>query len=266
MRLRARLMISFVSALLAAGTVLAPAAVGDEPVLPLPAPSQAEPRIVGGSEASIEDYPWVVALITGAGAPYCGGTLAAPDRVVTAAHCMAGTAPTGIRVVAGRADMRTNDGVVSLVHDVWVHPDYRSSTEGNDIAVLTLDRQLSYPTLPLASDPAASSPGSAAAVLGWGFTEEGGQASPTLQRAEVHVVPDPDCSTAYQEYDAAEMLCAGEPQGGADACNGDSGGPLVAGGRLIGVTSFGSGCGRAGLPGVYARVSTYAPLLEEQLR
>lgn len=200
----------------------------------------------------------MVALVTAAGAPYCGGTLAAPDRVVTAAHCVAGTAPAELRVVAGRSDMRTDDGVVNLVRDVWVHPEYRSSTEGDDIAVLTLDRQPGYPTLPLATDPATGLPGSTAAVLGWGFTEEGGRASPMLRRAEVHVAPDPDCSAAYREYDPGEMLCAGEPQGGADACNGDSGGPLLAGGLLIGVTAFGSGRGRPGLSGVYTRVSTYA--------
>ena len=40
------------------------------------------------------------------------------------------------------------------------------------------------------------------------------------------------------------------------ACQGDSGGPLInADGYQLGVTSWGMGCGRPGVPGVYAKVS-----------
>ena len=47
------------------------------------------------------------------------------------------------------------------------------------------------------------------------------------------------------------MICAGEE--GKDACQNDSGGPLTKDGEIIGIVSWGSGCGR--LPGVYARVT-----------
>lgn len=51
------------------------------------------------------------------------------------------------------------------------------------------------------------------------------------------------------------MICAGET--GKDACQGDSGGPLLdeATSTLIGIVSWGWGCGDAGSPGAYSRVS-----------
>lgn len=102
--------------------------------------------------------------------------------------------------------------------------------------------------------------GTEAAVYGWGDTTGSGAYASVLRSARVQVLPDSDCERAYPggregTYKASAMLCAGDPAGGRDACQGDSGGPLVARGRLIGLVSWGSGCGRAGSPGVYTRVS-----------
>lgn len=47
-------------------------------------------RIVGGSSARHGDWPWQAMLRTSSGFPYCGGTLVAPQWVVTATHCVQG--------------------------------------------------------------------------------------------------------------------------------------------------------------------------------
>jgi len=73
---------------------------------------------------------------------------------------------------------------------------------------------------------------------------------------------DADCVNAYDTYTKNQMVCAGYREGGTDACQGDSGGPLVAGGRLIGIISWGEGCARPGKYGVYTEVRHYAEWIE----
>ena len=54
------------------------------------------------------------------------------------------------------------------------------------------------------------------------------------------------------------MICAGLDPGGSDSCQGNSGGPLTRGpdnGILTGIVSWGIGCARPNLFGVYTRVS-----------
>ncbi|MFD1149282.1 S1 family peptidase [Saccharothrix hoggarensis] len=224
-------------------------------------------RVVGGERVPIAAHPWVVYLTDAGGFQFCGGTLVAPTKVVTAAHCVNGRTPRNTRVVAGREDKRSGDGVVARLSRIWVHPDYVTADQGDDIAVLTLRTPVDYTPLPLAgpSDEALYQPGTNGWVLGWGRTSEQGPSSRYLLRATVPVMADQDCRAAYLQFDPAEMTCAGYPEGGVDTCQGDSGGPFVAGGKLIGVTSWGEGCARPGKPGIYTEVKAYSAELQEQL-
>ena len=79
------------------------------------------------------------------------------------------------------------------------------------------------------------------------------------------------CTGYGNGFTAASELCAGSGRGSGsgtiDACQGDSGGPLVLNGTslLVGVVSYGNGCGRPGFPGIYTRVSAYAGWLDSIL-
>lgn len=222
--------------------------------------------IVGGEDANIEDHPFVVRLTTADGQQFCGGTLAAPNKVVTAAHCTVDTQPADINVVSGRTVMSSNEGTVSKVTNVWVHPEYTDATQGSDVSVLTLEAPAPEKPIELAAaDDPGYAPDSQATILGWGATSEGGEQSDHLKKATVPVSSDQTCSAAYQEYSPESMVCAGVPEGGVDACQGDSGGPIVVDNKLIGATSWGEGCARPNIPGVYARVGAYHDLLMEQI-
>lgn len=225
------------------------------------------PTVVGGDRVSIKNYPWVVYLTTSNGFQFCGGTLVAPNKVLTAAHCATVYRPDEMRVVAGREDKNSQAGVVADVSSVWVEPDYHSADSGDDVAVLTLDQSVPYRPIKLAGpgDDGLYAAGTRSDILGWGNTSENGGASEFLLHANVPLAGDDTCSQAYGVYDKNKMVCAGYDRGGVDTCQGDSGGPLATGGTLIGVVSFGDGCARPGKPGVYSRVITYHDQIAAQL-
>ncbi|MER5429062.1 serine protease [Streptomyces sp. NPDC002588] len=231
--------------------------------------------VLGGFPIEAAQSPWTVALSSRdrfggmRSGQFCGGVVVGPTMVLTAAHCMAqdvlGTPPGRTRdltVIAGRTDLHSSEGREVAVREVWVNPGYNRGSNAGDFAVLTLAEALPAASAIGLANPgdAAYEPGTEAVITGWGDTTGFGAYPQRLWAARIHVLSDALCERAYPgssdgTYVAGSMVCAGEALGGRDACQGDSGGPLVAQGRLIGLVSWGSGCGRPGSPGVYTRVS-----------
>ncbi|MEU3839761.1 serine protease [Streptomyces sp. NPDC028635] len=250
------------------------AAAGAIPLMST-APASADSVVVGGFPVDVAQSPWTVALSsrdrfggTRAG-QFCGGVAIGRTAVLTAAHCLGedvlGGPPERLRdfkVIAGRTHLLSDEGSEIPVRETWVNPSYDAGSNAGDFAVLTLSRPLpdsAVITMAADGDPAYA-PGTRAMVYGWGDVTGAGDYAASLRAAPVRVLSDALCEQAYPgsgdgTYNAESMVCAGEQSGGRDACQGDSGGPLVAQGRLIGLVSWGSGCGRAGSPGVYTRVS-----------
>ncbi|MFD7430269.1 S1 family peptidase [Streptomyces sp. NPDC059818] len=246
-------------------------------VIPLgfPASAVADSIVIGGQPAHVEDSPWVVALSSrdrfgdARAGQFCGAVAVGPKKVLTAAHCLGREAlgadvgqVRDLRIISGRDELTGSGGKEIAVSGTWVNPGFDATTNSGDVAVLTLAEALpEQSVIPMAeAGDAGYQSGTAAVVYGWGDTTGNSDYASSLRSARVSILPDSSCEQAYPggrdgTYEASAMLCAGEPQGGYDACQGDSGGPLVARGRLVGLVSWGSGCGRAGSPGVYTRIS-----------
>jgi transmembrane serine protease 3 len=241
-------------------------------------------RIVGGVEARPNSHPWIVSMQQ-YNSHFCGGTLIRvgereeSDIVVTAAHCVYdGT--SGLTVSAGAHDLNNPSNGVQTVKGAKTvyHPAYNPDTTMNDIAVVKLATPIKFTsTVQPACLPAigeAVPDGTEATVAGWGLTREGGyDTSSILMQVGVPTINSRECSNMYRKagisIDSYAMICAGYSGGGKDSCQGDSGGPFVVksgnGYTLQGVVSFGVGCARPGMPGVYSRVSEYASWLKTQV-
>jgi secreted trypsin-like serine protease len=193
----------------------------------------------------------------------CGGTFIDSRHVLTAAHCVVGRGARQIRVLRNPATRLAGLVTAPVAAAVRVHPGYNPRTMAYDAAVIALPRPVSPVWLRMNLDRRTPVPGQLGMVYGFGMITQRGPVSARMQSAGVRFLErEGRCGHYGSSYQPRSMLCAAGDNR-ADTCDGDSGGPLTAIGsdrvtRIVGVTSWGKGCGQPNYPGIYTRVTAVA--------
>ncbi|XP_076366524.1 trypsin-1-like isoform X1 [Tachypleus tridentatus] len=233
-------------------------------------------KIVGGIDTEFGEQPWQVAVLKRrflSRKIACGGALIHEKWIVTAAHCVYTTPASTLRVRIGEHNIRETSEPYPheeyTVRRKVINELYNAATYQNDIALLELSQPVIFRKhiIPVCLPEKEEIMKGTATVTGWGRKSHGEQKVPSLlQKVNVEIIEGDTCQEWYKSVGRQEkiyntMICAGYKEGGRDSCQGDSGGPMTlkkdGKTKLIGLVSWGVGCARPKLPGVYTKISSY---------
>lgn len=180
--------------------------------------SQSQPITNGSADGG---DPAVIGLVDDAGEVGCTASVIAPHTAITAAHCVAGRVPLGLRALFG-TDVAT--GTLIPISDALVDPAFDSATLANDLAMLTLREESPAGAIAMAAGDAAI--GTSVETVGFGTTSSTATDGGTKRAGTAKI-------SAVQPTELTAMPDPAQP------CHGDSGGPMLLGGSAIAVASRG---------------------------
>lgn len=203
---------------------------------------------------------------------FCGGAVITAVHILTATHCTEEKDASVLEIRAG-STFKDYGGVLVKVQMIIEHPYFDTDSVDFDVSILKLAQPLNFTDfikpIPLAEPWDEWPPGTFGLITGWGVTKEGlpSSAPRNLQAVYLQITNLADCVFVYgAEKLTDRMMCVWYQDGGRDSCQGDSGGPFQVNGVLVGIVSWGSGCARAGVPGIYTKVSTVRDFIDQALQ
>ncbi|KAF2896092.1 hypothetical protein ILUMI_10090 [Ignelater luminosus] len=256
-----------------------------------------------GKIAEIEEHPWLVALYytnndNKSGEFKCSGVLINQVYVLTSADCVEIQGYTLEFVRLGESKFSSNDEHIRKNPDqtsepieevriakATTHPYYNRRKGNNNIALLRLERKISYSDYVRAiclppNDFPHPVPNTIMEAVGWSLTEDGKQSDVKL-KANITLLTFEECQAKFENYTKRfypGRICA-KSTNNAPLCNGESGVPLLVPYKLPntaeiledqwyleGLTLKGFGCARPGEPGLYMRLSRYVSWIINNIR
>ncbi|XP_052888963.1 venom serine protease-like [Anopheles moucheti] len=227
-------------------------------------------RIVNGVETMVNEFPMMAALIdVKTKTVICGATIVTNGYALTAAHCLLQRTTNDTALLVGDHNIKTgSDTSYSQVHIVaqfMSHPSFTVKPLANDVALVRTQQPIQYnPGVGPVCLPwrytSQTFEGSTVVATGWGDLDFGGPRATALNKVQLDVIGNSDCSRQIRATVPAQQLCTFTPK--RDTCQADSGGPLFytnpSTGLLynVGIVSFGIACATE-KPSVNTRVTEY---------
>lgn len=181
-------------------------------------------KIVGGLPIGIDQAPYQISL-QDRGFHICGGSIIAPNFILTAAHCTQSNEAKNLKIRAGSSKYMSG-GVEIQVKTITQHPDFDYWTIDYDFSVLELEEDLEFSDkiapIELPQQDEEVIDGILCFVTGWGNTQNSDESRTILRGAFVPSVAQESCLNAYGGFGEItdRMICAGYAAGGKDACQG----------------------------------------------
>ncbi|XP_059477935.1 trypsin-3-like isoform X1 [Neocloeon triangulifer] len=225
----------------------------------------ASSRIVGGSNSSPGEFPYMVAILF-KNRTMCGGTILNENYILTAAHCMHNLEMQYFEILSGSNLL--SESTVHNVTELKKHEEFIFQQNlPNDVGLMRVDPPFVFGSMvqPVSLiDQGIETNGSTAfgVAVGWGMAYSGSSYPNEQKKVEqLDVYTDQECIDAYIFGPTERSICAGMSIGSSSEvgiCGGDAGGPLIVDGLQVGIISWARvPCGEPGFPAVFAEVSYY---------